>query len=377
MVFTGLISYSLYLWHYPLLVLANYYFLEEVHGFRLVVLLAATYLLAVASWKWIELPIRRRQLLGSNRRFARWALIGSVVLLMTGVLFWKSDGLPGRFPPETQARGNAWLWDGDFLPKCEQVSLEQIAAARLCSVGPQDDDAIRGVVWGDSHAMVLLPAYEQLAKLHHMRLFFAVRFSCRPLVGANNRQWRESDRKYCGGFNAAVVQAVRRLNARLVILNAHWIDVDADIIPQPSTDARPGDSNFKRGLQETLREAGATNRSLCVVLDVPEFNYDVPIAVGVARKRGIAEGFLNLTRVEAQQHFSGPERDIRALAQQDSALQVVDPKDALCPGVSCIFESGGQLLYGDPDHMSWAGANYITRALDGCFRDISPAAPRK
>jgi peptidoglycan/LPS O-acetylase OafA/YrhL len=373
-VFTGLISYSLYLWHYPVLVLANYYLLEEVHGFGLGVLIACIYLLAVASWKWIEIPIRRRQLLESNRRFASWALIVSIVLLVTGILFWKSDGLPWRFPPETRVRGNAWLWEGDFLPKCEKLSLDQIASGRLCSVGPQDNNAIRGLVWGDSHAMVLLPAYEQLARLHHMRLFFAVRFSCRPLVGAINRQWNESDRKYCGGFNAAVVQAVRQLDPRLLILNAHWIDVDADVVSQSSTDADPGDSNFKRGLRETLRETGSINRSVCIVLDVPEFKYDLPTALGVARKRGSAEDFLKLTRAEAQEHFSGPEHDIRALAQQNRMLQYVDPKDLLCRGDSCIFESSGQLLYGDPDHLSLAGAQFITSALDGCFRDIAPAA---
>jgi peptidoglycan/LPS O-acetylase OafA/YrhL len=376
-VFTGLISYSLYLWHYPVLVLANYYFLEEVRGFRLGVLLASIYLLAVASWKWIEMPIRRRQLLASNRRFASWALIVSVVLLLTGILYWKSDGLAWRFPPETRARGNAWLSKGDFLPKCERLSLDQIASGRLCSVGPQDDDATRGLIWGDSHAMVLLPAYEQLAQLHHMRLFFAVRYVCRPLVGAVMRQWNESDRKYCGGFNAAVVQAVRRLDPSLVILNAHWIDVDADIIPPSSADAAPDDSNFKRGLRETLREAGSSHRSLCVVLDVPQFKYDLPVALGVARKRGSSEDFLKLSRAQAQERFSGPERDIRALAQEDPMLKVVDPKDLLCRADSCIFESGGQLLYGDRDHVSSAGAQFIASALDGCFRDIAPAAASK
>jgi peptidoglycan/LPS O-acetylase OafA/YrhL len=373
-VFTGLISYSLYLWHYPVLVLANYYLVEEVHGFGPGVLIASIYLLAVASWKWLEMPIRRRQLLESNRRFASWALIVSIVLLVTGILFWKSDGLPWRFPPETRARGNAWLLEGDFLPKCEKLSLEQIASARLCSVGPQDSDAMRGLVWGDSHAVALLPAYEQLAKLHHMRLFFAVRLACRPLVGVTKRQWNESDRKYCAGFNAAVVQAVRQLDPRLLILNAHWIDVDADIILQSSTDAYPDDSNFKRGLRETLRETGSTNRSVCVVLDVPEYKYDLPYALGVLRKRGSAEDLLKLTRAEAQEHFRGPERDIRALAQEQPMLRYVDPKDLLCRWDSCIFESRGQLLYGDPDHLSLAGAQFITSALEGCFRDIAPAA---
>jgi peptidoglycan/LPS O-acetylase OafA/YrhL len=373
-VFTGLISYSLYLWHYPVLVLASYYLLEEVHGFRLGMLIASIYILALASWKWIEMPIRRRQLLESNRRLASWALIVSSVILGTGILFWKSDGLPGRFPPETRVRGTAWLWEGDFLRKCENISLDKIASGSLCSIGPQDNDAVRGVVWGDSHAMVLLPAYERLAMLHHMRLYFAVLSSCRPLVGTINRLWSESARKKCGGFNTAVAQAVRRLDPRLLILNAHWIDVDADLVSQSRTDVDPGDSNLKQGLRETLRATGSANRFVCAVLDVPEFKYDLPTALGIARKRGIAEDFLKLTRAEAQEHFSGPERDIRALAQEHRMLRYVDPKDLLCREGLCIFESSGQLLYGDGDHLSAAGAQFIASTLDGCFRDIAPPA---
>jgi peptidoglycan/LPS O-acetylase OafA/YrhL len=374
LVFTGLISYSLYLWHYPVLMFASYSLHREVHGFGRSALIAFMYLLAAASWKWIETPIRRRQLLESNRRFAWWALIVSIVLLVTGILFWKSDGLAWRFPPETRARGNAWLLEGDFLPKCQMLSLDQVASGRLCSVGPQDHDALTGIVWGDSHAMALLPAYEQLAKLHHMRLYLAVRFACRPLVGADNREWNESGRDWCRGFNAAVVQAVRQLNPRLLILNAHWVDADADIIPQSSTDADPNDSNFKRGLRETLRATASSNHRVCVVLDVPEFKYDLPAALGVARKLGSSEDFLKLTRAEAQERFSGPERDIRALARQQPMLQVVDPKDLLCRGDSCLYESNGQLLYGDADHLSWTGAQFVTGALDGCFLDIPPAA---
>jgi peptidoglycan/LPS O-acetylase OafA/YrhL len=373
-VFTGLISYSLYLWHYPALVLASYYLNEQVHGFGLGVLIAAIYLAAVASWKWIEMPIRRRRFLGSDRRFAVWALLASIIILATGILYWKSGGLPWRFPPETRMRGSAWLMDGTFLPTCERLPLDQIASGRLCSVGPQDDEAARGLVWGDSHAMVLLPAYEQLAKRHHIRLFFAVRFACRPLAGTVLRQWHESDRKYCGGFNDAAVQAVRQLNPRLLILNAHWIDMDADIVPPPRADDAPDDSNFKRALRESLRETASKNRSVCIVQDVPDFKYDLPMALGVARKRGSAEDFLNLTRAEAEERFSGPERDIRALAQQHPALRVVDPKEVLCRENSCIFESGGQLLYGDADHLSMAGALFITSELDGCFRDVARAS---
>jgi len=371
LVFTGLISYSLYLWHYPVLVLSSYYNIVEISGFGLSVLIASIYFLAVASWKILEMPIRKKIFLKSNRSFVSWALIVNIVILSTGVLFWKSDGLLWRFPPETQARGSAWLWEGDVLRKCEDISFDKIASGGLCSFWPQDNDAVTGVVWGDSHAMALLPAYEKLAKIHHMRLYFAIRSSCRPLVGFINRLWSESARGKCAGFNAAVAQAVRQLNPSLLILNAHWIDADADIVSLSNAGVDPGESNFTQGLRETLRQTGSINRSVCVVLDVPEFKYDLPTALGVARKRGIAEDFLKVTRADAQEYYLGPERDIRALAQH-RMLRYVDPKDLLCRGDSCIFEANGDLLYGDGDHLSWAGAQFVASAIDGCFRDITP-----
>jgi hypothetical protein len=198
--------------------------------------------------------------------------------------------------------------------------------------------------------------------------------ACGKFVGVDNKQWNESDRRYCEGFNSAVVRAVRQLDPRLVILNAHWIDLDADLIPPPGGD--PADSNFKRGLQETMRETASVKRSDCIVLDVPEYKYDLPTALAVARRRGISEDFLKLTRAEAQEHFSGQERDIRALARQHPPLQVVDPKDLLCRESACLFESDGQLLYGDPDHLSRAGAQFIAGSLDGCFRNITSVATK-
>jgi hypothetical protein len=192
------------------------------------------------------------------------------------------------------------------------------------------------------------------------------------LLGITNRAEDERTRIGCAAFNAAVAQAVRRLDPRVLILNGHWIDADADLIAEPNGDAVPGESNFSRGLRETLRQTGSVNRSVCVVLDVPTLKYNLPNALGVARKRGIAEDFLKLSRTQVLQQYQEPERDIRALEQR-GMLRSVDPKDLLCPGDSCIDESDGNLLYRDFDHLSSAGAQFVSSALEGCFRDIAPA----
>jgi peptidoglycan/LPS O-acetylase OafA/YrhL len=371
LVFTGLISYSLYLWHFPALVLYGYYHIRDIGAFALVVLIGCIYALAVASWKWVELPIRTRTFLASNRSFLTAALIANTAMFSVGVALWKSDGLPRRFPPEVRARGGEWLLDNDFLSGCVNLPLDQIASGALCSFGPRDDSAARAVVWGDSHAMALMAVYRTLAISHHLRLYFAIRSSCRPLLGVTARAENERTRIGCAGFNAAVAQAVRRLDPRVLILNGHWIDADADLIPEPNRVGVPGDSNFSSGLRETLRQTGSINRSVCVVLDVPTLKYNLPNALGVARKRRIAEDFLRLSRTQALQQYREPERDIRAL-EQLGMLRSVDPKDLLCPGDSCIYESDGNLLYRDADHLSSAGAQFVSSAIDGCFRDIAP-----
>jgi peptidoglycan/LPS O-acetylase OafA/YrhL len=375
LVFTGLISYSFYLWHLPILSLVSYYNIVNISAVGSGALIAATYLIAAVSWKLIETPIRTRGLLGSNRSFLVAALAVNIVVLgIGGMLYW-TNGLPRRFPQEVQIWGHGWYVGRRDVIRCMNLQPEKVAAGGLCRFGPDDADAPRALVWGDSHALALLPAYEQLATSHHVRLYFGIQYACRPLLGLANRTQTNSEQSACLQFNAAMVQAVRRLEPRLVILNAHWVDADADLISRSNLPAVPGESNFGRGLRETLRQIGSAGRSVCAVLDVPSFSYSVPYALGVARKRGISEDFLKVSRAAALAQYGPSEREFRLLERR-GALKSVDPKDLLCRADSCAFEAEGRLLYGDNDHLSLSGAQFVSSAIDGCFQDAAPLISR-
>src|SRR5207248_106091 len=123
-------------------------------------------------------------------------------------------------------------------------------------------------------------------------------------------------------------------------------DPDADLIRQSDVAAAPGESEFGRGLLTTLREIDSTRRSVCIVLDAPTLRYQMPYALGVARKRGIAEDFLKVSRAEVLERYRLPERDFRALEQRGD-LRTVDLKDLLCRADKCLIEANGNLLYGD------------------------------
>jgi peptidoglycan/LPS O-acetylase OafA/YrhL len=366
LVFTGLISYSLYLWHFVIVALFTYYYIRKVGALGTAALIASMYLVAVLSWKWVEGPIRRRTWLRSNRSFVLWASAANVAVLVAGIALWQTHGLPGRYPEEFRTEGELWKLERSDTLQCLDLPLAKIAAGELCSFGPQTDTAPRALVWGDSHAMALLSAYEQLANSHQVRVYFAANSSCRPLLGVSDRELPPPSQARCANFNAATVQAIRRLNPALIILNARWLGADTDLTVEPDLAAQPGESNLMRGLQQTLRAVEPERRSICVVQDVPTYPYDLPYALALARKRGISEDFLQWSRAEALQQLAGPEADFHEF-ERHALLTTVDPKQLLCRSGSCAFEADGRLLYADSNHLTWNGALLLAGVIDGCF----------
>src|SRR6202044_2007531 len=101
----------------PLLVLFGYYNIRKVGPLGIGMLLGLVYLVAVISWRRVEAPLRTRAVLKSDRSFLWSALIVSIVILGAGVAFWRTGGLPGRYPPEVRARGGEWLFDSEILTR--------------------------------------------------------------------------------------------------------------------------------------------------------------------------------------------------------------------------------------------------------------------
>ena len=247
LVFVGLISYSLYLWHVPLLTFAAYYSLTPLTALERAGVIGATFALAALSWRLIEQPVRQRALFRTRRGLLLGATTASVLVLSVGCLLWRSNGFPQRFP----APERAFLIAPDFsaVAACIRLSPEQIRAGQLCRVGPAAAVA-SAVLWGDSHALALLPALEQLSGRHHLTLYFAAKYTCWPLLAARDRAGNAESQARCAAFNAAVADFVRNLKPRLVILAGRWDDQDFEAAPELKV-AAPGGA-FAAAMRHTV-----------------------------------------------------------------------------------------------------------------------------
>lgn len=365
LVFTGLISYSLYLWHVPVLAFAGYYYIRPLEPWHIAALLSSIYLLSAASWRFVEEPVRGRALLAADFRFLTAAGGMTLVIAVLGLVTWRAEGLHGRL----DAADRQSIGDSDHLRRAAMDCvrpLSAIAAGSLCSVGPSAGAAADVVVWGDSHAIVLLPAYERIATARNLRVHAAVHASCRPLLDAASKNDKQARRESCSDFNRAAVRAIEAIDPALVILNAYWTYPDLDLAGTAGGEPAPG-SPFQLAFERTLRAIGAERRKVCVVGGVPTLEYVMPYAFSMARRRGIDPAFIALRSSEAERQLSELNRQFAELKRRHE-FTLVQPSDVLCSGPTCaLFDADGSSIYRDDNHLSVAGAYFVESSLEACF----------
>ncbi|MCF7789558.1 MAG: acyltransferase [Prosthecobacter sp.] len=166
LVLLGLVSYPLYLWHWPLLIWAKYLTGYELSTATRIELLLASLVLAILSWKFVETPFRQRHWLGERSRIFKFAGITLGTFLAMGFAVYFYQGFPDRFPAQALTFASA----RNSLGFQDQIDLERAKASRFTELGSaSSSQPISVLVWGDSHAKAIAPALDTLCKEYSQR----------------------------------------------------------------------------------------------------------------------------------------------------------------------------------------------------------------
>jgi peptidoglycan/LPS O-acetylase OafA/YrhL len=361
LVFIGLISYALYLWHVPIKVFRDYYMMTPPGTLEVFVLLATLAVIAVLSWRWFEVPLRKGRALPSTRAFLVVTGVTAAALLAFGWAAWFSDGVPKRLSREEQRIVEVMTERPFHLdPDCLRAFRNHFGEGELCRLGTAHPADNIVVLWGDSHALLLLPAVQAVAERHGAQLQFATMSTCKPLM---NAQPRDPSAQQCQNFNQTVLGAIERVRPRVVILAGYWGNSDSSAVGP----------TFGEKLEDTLKQINADGRRTCLVRDVPTFRYPVPLALAMAHRRGIEPTFnaLSLDDVRQQQRAFDAEFD---RLEQRGAVMTVSPRDALCASGACeMVDEKGALLYRDSNHLTPVGARLVEPVVEACFAEAVSA----
>lgn len=383
LVFLGLISYSLYLWHWSVLTLARW--TVGLTSLTLPLLLALTLVLAVLSWRFLEEPLRR-----SPWWPERWQVLATGLLLAalgTGAL-----QLLTRY-------GAARLFQGDvnagFEPPAAAMSAAP-AAAPDCS-GPGHG---RLLLAGDSHAHVFQAATDHLCRRHGLGYAEAATVGMpyptllytNPATGMNREDAITFSLVEEERWSTAVADRLAKADRRdRLVLALRWpLYFDPGYLSDSSLrrtrhfDASTGEpisrsQALERWIAAVDQIAAAQPRTpIVLMLPTPEFGGGVPMLLcqpqwfrprlPEACRRGI-------DRREPQQLTTYLRQKLSPLLARHPNLSLHDPLATLCPPGQgrCPRLRQGTLLYSDGDHLSGYGATLV---IDDLLTSLRPPAAR-
>jgi peptidoglycan/LPS O-acetylase OafA/YrhL len=186
LVWTGLISYSLYLWHWPLFVFANLASTDPLSSGAMVGLIIVAVIIAWLSYCYVETPFRKKTFITNRNTIFILGFGALALLVLSGLLIQRSTLLTGKLPP---AAKSVLLASAENIPwgtVCFQFPGDDGRYGELCRIG-DTNMAAKGqfVVWGDSHAEALVPLFNTLGRAYGAQGAVFDNALCVPVEGVH------------------------------------------------------------------------------------------------------------------------------------------------------------------------------------------------
>ncbi len=345
-VFVGLISYSLYLWHWPVLVVSHYLAGDQKWPFRLALLMVGT-ALALISWKFIETPFRKQQIFPRRSSIFGFAAVSLAALLILGFVVDYGDGLPSRFS-ENALRYASGRNDHAFR---KETSLEQARAGDFVELGSGTaDQQISVLIWGDSHAMGVTPVIDDLCRQFSRRGIQVAQHGVPPLLrGASPSPVASSS------LGDAVLSFVIERNIRNVIITGHWkFYAKSD--------------SFKSHLVSTVDTLLASGVRVYLLKDVPDQGFDVPRVAALVSKYG---GDVDQLGISSEKHATANSKLAQTFEKiSQMGATVLDPAEYFLNSKGLYGAvRNNQALYTDGNHLTVAGARLLLSLFQPIFQN--------
>lgn len=385
LVFVGLISYSLYLWHWPLLAMRNYYSIVLKQNFFTsnLWIIFLTFFFAIFSYYLVERPFRTRKVVDKKALFRRSAYIMAAFTVLGSSVYF-SHGFPSRMPDSVNkvtATENSIFRN----ERCFYYDPLKTTEDRLCRMG--DEKRKPGfILWGDSHALSLTDGLNNFASANNVTGVFAGKSNCPPMRLV--KVYSNGSPSNCRQFNDIVYDIVTKdKNIKDVFLAARW-----EIYSSEPSDGKTMDvirledgvtkssvagnkKIFADGLMRTVKGLVKAGKRVYFIMDVPEVPYEAASELGkqeylksVFKDSGSrVEAFVSLSNyLDRNKNVFSTYDDV----ENKTGMKRIDLFRVLCSDGKCALSKDGKALYFDDNHLSRFGSDYVVSEYSKEFRNI-------
>lgn len=392
--FIGKISYSLYLWHWPIFVFYVYDKQNELTLSSSLMLLLLTFVLSVSSWKFIETPFRKGNILFSRSKlsvFASTAIVSGAFLLV-GYYIHVNNGMPSRLNQEQSSFSDIQLFGP--LPNCEEHNNDVYPNIRHCKLGEPQSSEKYTLIWGDSHAGAFAQGILKSFNGRDKDLLLAWSGGCPTLFDIKKTETASTNAEdaLCTIHNEAIKSLIKRDADKIdaIVLIGRWsyyihgkgygVDshnlISIDYSDKNKQKELGNSPKFTTVFESTLREIQQTGIEVFVLEQVPEFTqFD-------SRKHAIEllSGSSSIDEVINQYTV---EEYSNVIYRQSSVIKLLNRMDKegvsrtlhthkyFCNDSTCSTIQDTTPIYFDNNHLSTYGATQLSHVFKPVLTHIN------
>ncbi|PUB43240.1 peptidoglycan/LPS O-acetylase OafA/YrhL [Pseudomonas sp. GV047] len=383
-VLIGLISFPLYLWHWPLLSIA--WLVDAPGRLERLALVAIAIILSIATYRLVELPAKRCRHKG---RLSIALLIVGIALLGAGITIYKAGGFPDRESIKKYSeidKSLAWIYSKNELCKETFGKPDYLDEWTFCYTNSKTPDVI---IIGNSFANHLYPG---LANNTDMAGKGVLSIGiCDP---AAHTDWGnpENPKSPCASRKADLERTFideiikNTASIKTVIINAWWPAFDASgnyvnaggnygekkvkLFDRPEMDDNSSFENYFYGLEDRVSFLERAGKAVVIFGPKPELRKDIKSCIG--RPLGKTEaGCSSDTSTELNKVLKFRE-GVYALMVKHPNLKYFDQFDLFCDSHVCIYFRDGKPLLRDDAHLSVYGSSYVMDSFVAWSKEHMP-----
>lgn len=367
LVYVGLISYSLYLWHQPFIIFPRLAFNVEIPWIISSILLLFSIFVSILSFKYIEKPFKNTQFI-SNRYF--FSALGLVYMLLFFITFSGHylNGLPDRFDSEFIYKLNNYnSYPHGPLRNDNCTKLyPQFQSLSSCLINSIDDPDV--LIIGDSHAHHYYKSITN--KVNNKVILSLGSWSCFPAPSRShlNRNDCESN------FNNLLRFLNENKSIKYVVLSGYWAYLQSGgfglkngYYKLPAEFSISESSIFNDNLNILIKSMKSHEREVIFMMDVPDLNFN-PISCIDFSPHLIGQRSPCIQRYE--EYYNRNYKFLDSLKHDlisKNIDYIYDPVPLFCNQNECIASKNDVLLYFDSDHLSSYGADIV---IDDLLRTV-------
>ena len=339
-VWIGLLSFSLYLWHWPILAFYRYAYGEPtlIGG---LICLALIILFTVISYRYVETPFRT----GHIKRVKSpvfSAILGIVIIIFSGITYSKdgyvSDDYAQRVNTMTEMTKPAP--SSPYVCQTSEFNDEFLSDER-CLIGPYGPPP-SVLIWGDSNSAHYIGYLREIAEDTGVTMRNAAHSACVPFLN-NSRKFVTNHQDSCEKFNQAISEDLK--NYETIIIGASWSSYASR------------DSTFEEELRKTIDQLSQEASNVIIAEKAPIFmNYDrqcsqksiiIPLMNCSERSRIIDNGNHPVNRL------------IEEIAEEYENVSTLSIRNLICNGNTCEAYLNDTPLYYNSTHLSALGSELL------------------